>query len=97
MLPLQEEWSHDQSKTLKLNQKEEKNVNKNEKNDTVATATDDDVLVVCDQNVVNLTCQESILVIDNGASIHCTLKERFLFILHVNSFRCGQDGKQWSA
>ncbi|GMJ10476.1 hypothetical protein HRI_004716700 [Hibiscus trionum] len=48
-----------------------------EKSERVATATHDDFLVICDENLVNLVCDETSWVIDTGASLHVTSRRDF--------------------
>ena len=66
-----------------------------EKKDTVTAVTGDDALVVCDHNMLNLTCQESNWVIGNGASIHCIPRRDFFSSNTLNDFcvlKMGNDG-----
>ncbi|GMI83398.1 hypothetical protein HRI_002009100 [Hibiscus trionum] len=48
-----------------------------EKPERVVTATYDDLLVICDENLVNLACDETSWVIDTGASLHVTRRRDF--------------------
>ncbi|KAK8578792.1 hypothetical protein V6N12_069136 [Hibiscus sabdariffa] len=58
--------------------------NDDEKSECVATATREDLLVICDENLVNVACNETSCVIDNGASIHVTSMRDF-FISYTPS------------
>ncbi|KAK9005531.1 hypothetical protein V6N11_042959 [Hibiscus sabdariffa] len=51
--------------------------NDNEKSERVVVVTREDLLVICDENVVNLACDETSWVIDTGASIHVTSRRDF--------------------
>ncbi|KAE8684083.1 hypothetical protein F3Y22_tig00111151pilonHSYRG00011 [Hibiscus syriacus] len=48
-----------------------------EKSENVATITRKDLLVICDENLVNLACDNIIWVIDIGASLHVTPRRDF--------------------
>ncbi|GMI85506.1 hypothetical protein HRI_002219900 [Hibiscus trionum] len=48
-----------------------------EKSERVAIATHDDFLVICDENLVNLACDETSWVIDTSASLHVTSRRDF--------------------
>ena len=73
--------------------KENKNDNGGE-DDRVATTTSD-FLIVYDSDVVNFACQETSLVIDNGASIHTTPRKDFFTSYTSDEFgsvRMANDG-----
>ncbi|KAG6424239.1 hypothetical protein SASPL_114654 [Salvia splendens] len=67
-----------------------------EKSDCVATTTsDDDLLVVCDKNVISLAYDETSWVIDTGASLHVTSKKEFFTSYTSGDFgvlKMGNDG-----
>ncbi|KAK9000697.1 hypothetical protein V6N11_081186 [Hibiscus sabdariffa] len=58
------------------------NRNDDEKFERVVAATREDLLVICDENLVNLTYDETSWVIDNGASIH-VMSRRDFFMSHT--------------
>ncbi|KAK8564664.1 hypothetical protein V6N12_058247 [Hibiscus sabdariffa] len=51
--------------------------NDDEKSKRVAATTCEDLLVICDENLVNLACDETSWVIDTSASIHVTSRRDF--------------------
>ncbi|KAK8564203.1 hypothetical protein V6N12_036332 [Hibiscus sabdariffa] len=42
-----------------------------------AAVTHEDLMIICDENLVNLACDETSWVIDTGASTHVTLRRHF--------------------
>ncbi|KAK8568746.1 hypothetical protein V6N12_007288 [Hibiscus sabdariffa] len=68
--------------------------NDEEKFERVAV-TREDLLVICDENLVNLACDETSWVIDIGASIHVTLRRDFFTSYTHGDFgvlKMGNDG-----
>ncbi|KAL4296424.1 hypothetical protein GQ457_12G004830 [Hibiscus cannabinus] len=69
--------------------------NDNEKPERVATATREDLLVICDKNLINLVCEETTWVIDTGASTHVTSRRDFFTSYTPGDFgvlKMGNDG-----
>ncbi|KAK8524988.1 hypothetical protein V6N12_029838 [Hibiscus sabdariffa] len=69
--------------------------NDNEKPERVATATREDLLVICDKNLINLVCEETTWVIDTGASTHVTSRKDFFTSYTPGDFgvlKMGNDG-----
>ncbi|KAK9006816.1 hypothetical protein V6N11_019147 [Hibiscus sabdariffa] len=69
--------------------------NDDEKSESVATVTREDLLVICDQNLFNLAFDETSWVIDNGASIHVTSRGNFFTSYTPGDFgvlKMGNDG-----
>lgn len=69
--------------------------NDDEKSERVATVTREDLLVICDQNLVNLACDETSWVIDTGASLHVTSRKEFFTSYTPGDFgvlKMGNDG-----
>ena len=67
-----------------------------EKSERVATTTsDDDLLVIRDENMINLACDEMSWVIDTGASLHVTSQKEFFTSYTSGDFgvlKMGNDG-----
>ncbi|KAK9019508.1 hypothetical protein V6N11_054026 [Hibiscus sabdariffa] len=60
-----------------------------------AVVTHEDLLVICDENLINLACDETSWVIDIGASIHVTLRRDFFTSYTPGDFgvlKMGNDG-----
>ncbi|GMJ08631.1 hypothetical protein HRI_004532300 [Hibiscus trionum] len=51
--------------------------NDDEKSKCIATATREDLLVICDENSINLICDKTSWVIDTGASLYVTSRRDF--------------------
>ncbi|KAL4319652.1 hypothetical protein GQ457_18G003870 [Hibiscus cannabinus] len=69
--------------------------NDDEKSESVAIATCEDLRIICDENLINLACDESSWVIDTGASIHVTSRKDFFTSYTLGDFgvlKIGSDG-----
>lgn len=64
---------------LKREQKEGRTNEKQEKNESAAVATDNEIVLfsACEEDCANLTCQDSEWVIDSGASYHATPRKDY--------------------
>ncbi|KAK9000777.1 hypothetical protein V6N11_081264 [Hibiscus sabdariffa] len=60
--------------------------NDDEKFERVATTTCEDLMVICDENLVNLVCDETSWVIDIGASIHVISRRDFVTSYTLSDF-----------
>ncbi|CAN0846213.1 Retrovirus-related Pol polyprotein from transposon TNT 1-94 [Linum grandiflorum] len=80
---------------LKREQARERGGENRDKDDTIAAATDGEVVIVCDAGFVNLACQESTWVIDSGASFYVTSRVDFFSSYTNGDYGCvrmGNDG-----
>lgn len=55
--------------------KDEKNNHEN--NNTIASAFTGDLVIVCDENLINVVCHETSWIVDSGASHHVTSRKEF--------------------
>lgn len=69
-------WKLKKEKRDKEKKKEEENKN------CVATVTTEDLFIVLDVNLINVTCDESSWVVDSGAASHVTSRKNFFLILY---------------
>ncbi|KAG8481286.1 hypothetical protein CXB51_026104 [Gossypium anomalum] len=70
-------------------------VNDDKKSQRVAIVTCEDLLVICDENLVNLVCDETSWVIDTGASLYVTSRKNFFTSYTPGDFevlKMGNDG-----
>ena len=82
---------------LKRDQSRERDEDKEKKNDkdTTAVASVNNVYIVCDDNSINLACQDSTWIIDSGASYHVTPRRDFFSSYSAGDFgmvKMGDEG-----
>ena len=78
---------HMKKECWKLKAKNSKKGEERKKEDASVVTSGDEMLVVCDDNSVNFTCQDSNWVVDSGASFHVTSHADFF-----NSYTKGDFG-----
>jgi len=61
---------------------------KEEKQATMAVASDGDIVFVCDDGYVNFTCQDSMWVVDSAASFHVTSRRDYFASYRSGDFGC---------
>ena len=62
---------------MKTDNKDKQEKNNDENGNRVATTTGNDLVIVYDENLINVVCDDSSWVVDSGVSFHVTSKKDF--------------------
>lgn len=54
-----------------------KNGNENQDNDQIASISTSDLVVICDESILNAVCHETSWIVDSGASLQVTSRKKF--------------------
>ena len=71
---------------LKNDNKDKQEKNNDENGNCVATITGNDLVIVYDENLINVACDDSGWVIDSGASFHVTSRKDFFSSYTLGDF-----------